>query len=345
MENNKIVYCEFAFLKEFSRECINRSQGLCQSREELDSVWDIMYLLYNSELCLDIPREKLGEEIKDDPILKKLGKSHPIRSSLDFPNLNIINDNVDLNFLNSIFMTVKNRRERKELSSKFGIIVIGKEDILNFHEVYRPNDIPISKGEESCWGKISFSNLCISNAIIIEDNYLLSGNDTKRIKNNLVPLLDILLPYATIVQYHISIYTCEIFGNEKATCKLIKDEITQIRPALEFKLCVYKIRKDSQGRFHDRNIFTNNLHLDCSGGFDLFDDKGSATKTTTIRYAYPYFIVDKEGNSSKKNIYLNYIHDIIEIEALDHCYNIDYWGEESRQNRLIDYIKGEKEEE
>ena len=55
--------------------------------------------------------------------------------------------------------------------------------------------------------------------------------------------------------------------------------------------------------------------------------------------------VDKEGNSSKKNIYLNYIHDIIEIEALDHCYNIDYWGEESRQNRLIDYIKGEKEEE
>lgn len=343
----KTIYCEFEFLKEFAREYERiRHSDPYQNRKAIDSIQQILYLLYHSEICLDIPREKLGDDIKYYPVFNFLAKPGRIISSNDYPNWGNMSECMNNNkILNSIFMTIKNKRQREELASKLGVIVIGKEHILNFLDLYKPEDMPIHKRDKLSWSNfINISDIQKSNAIIIEDNYILSGYNTNKIKSNLIPLLDVILPYNTIVQYHISIYACEIFGNEKNTCKLIEDEIKQIRPALDFKLCIYKIREKSEDHFHDRNIFTGNLMIDCSGGFDLIDDKGESTKTTKVSYSFPFLVVDENGMSSKKEAYLNYMADIQEIEKHNHCFNIDYWGAESRQNRLIDYFKGEEDE-
>ena len=335
----KTIYCEFEFLKELAREYERvRLSDPFQNRKAVNSIAQLLNLLYHSEICIDIPREKFGAEITNYPIFNILVKQGRVMSSKEFPDLENVSNYTNNKVLNSIFLTLKNKRKREELASRLGVIVIGKEHILNFIELYKSEDLPIHKREKLDWnGLISISDIQKSNAIIIEDNFILSGSSTNKIKANLIPLLEVILPYSTIIQYHISIYACNIFGNEKNTCDMIEKEIKRIRPALDFKLCIFKIREKTEDHFHDRNIFTSNLLIDCSGGFDLVDDKGESTKTTKVSYSFPFLMVDDHGKSTKKETYLNYISDLLRIEKHDHCYNIDYWGSESHENRLLEY--------
>ena len=49
----------------------------------------------------------------------------------------------------------------------------------------------------------------------------------------------------------------------------------------------------------------------------------------------------EEGKDSEMEAYVNFISDIIAVEKKDHSYNIDYWGDDKRENDLIQYYKKE----
>ena len=359
MKSDKTVYCEFGFIKELAREYNKLSRSDWKS---IISIRYLLNLLYNSVVCFDVPREKFEDEInsikeiKDDKklfqLISRITKNPRIKNSREYPKSNYYSEEYTncYEILNSIFLTLKNKRQRQEMSSNLGVMVLGKEDIIRFHELFKSDEIPIHINELDFWDKINVEGLRCSNTIIIEDNYILSGNNTNLIKNNLIEILARILPYHTSVPYHISIYAYDIFGNPRETCKLLKKEIEKIRTALDFKLCICKIDKKD---FHDRNIFTNNAHIDCKGGFDLIYNKSEgSSKTTTISYSYPYTLLEEDGRSSKKESYLNYISDLLKYENMDLIEDLNYWvaysdnikeiSSDLYSNRLLVYLSDNK---
>ena len=105
---------------------------------------------------------------------------------------------------------------------------------------------------------------------------------------------------------------------------------------MDFKLTICKVYKDD---FHDRNLITNNIYIECGSGFDLITN-GVSSKRTNLRISYP-FMTFEEGKDSEMEAYVNFISDIIAVEKKDHSYNIDYWGDDKRENDLIQYYKKE----
>jgi hypothetical protein len=87
--------------------------------------------------------------------------------------------------------------------------------------------------------------------------------------------------------------------------QLRNDEIKRIRAQLKYKLSIF-----NSSEFHDRIIITNNVWIDCGGGFDLFNN-GKACKRTNLRFAFPFLIKRAQSKSWINEAFVYLIKDCI----------------------------------
>ena len=328
---NKRVYCEFEFLKEFIRSCPNPNENLDGAIS-----WKRMYdFLYYAYKYIDVPNIQIADEAAKNRHLLQLVKNGNFSHDKDFPNLQEPSKIVfNPEKKNSIYLSQLSKKQKELVSSEYGIIIIGKDDILKFSKRFSKVHRAIAKNSQKNWYDLIPENIKTANSLILSDNYILS--DTKLINENIVCLLDLLLPYKSKFSFPIFIYTYEMKNNEKGRYQLLKEEIKKIRPDLSFRLTVCKVYKND---FHDRNLITNNLYIECGSGFDLISN-GVSTKRTNLRMSYP-FMTYEDGKDSEMEAYVNFISDIINVDRRDHKYMIDYWGDEKKENELIQYYKEE----
>ena len=327
----KKVFCEFEFLKDFLKSFPNPMDNL-----EGAISWKRMYdFLYNAYKYIDVSNAKILEEATNNRQLLQLVKNGNFRYLPDFPNLHDPSMIVfDSEKKNSIYLSQLSKKQKKQISSEYGIIIIGKDDILNYSKLFGKIHKAIGKNSEKRWSDLINDDMKTANALILSDNYILS--DTKIIDENIVCLLDKLLPYTCKFCFPIFIYTYDMKNDEKGRYKLLKEKIESIRPALDFKLTICKVYKDD---FHDRNLITNNIYIECGSGFNLISN-GISSKRTNLRISYP-FMTYEDGKDSEMESYVNLISDIIAVEKKEHTYNVDFWGDDKRENDLIQYYKKE----
>lgn len=335
MGMNKSVYCEFSFLKDFLRSCPKHGDDPFEA-DPVASWMKVYQLLCTSRTFIDIPKNKFAQEALANELLMRFFKRsqtslHFCDKGFPFNNMNIALSDIDI--LHSIYLTSKNKIERAELSKAIGIIVLGKQDINKFELLFKEKTFAIPKGDEvKSWKDVDFPEYVnVSNSMIVVDNYLLKSED------NTLSLLDILLPTKLDNVFHLSIYTMPTPNQERSNCGDIIKKIKKLRSTdlLAVKIVISKV---SKAFFHDRTIITNNVWIDCGSGFDLFSD-GRASKRTNIRFAFPFLMNAANRKSWENEAYFYLVEDILKMEkpGVSHTFEIDYWGEEIRNNRLLSY--------
>ncbi len=330
---NKYVYCEFGFLKEFLTSFPNPIENW-----EGALSWKRMYnFLYYAYKYIDVPNSQLACEATKNKLLLQLIRNGNYNYDKCFPNLQepsriIFNKEKK----NSIFLTSLNKKRRESISSEYGIIVIGKDDIQKFAKQYGKLHKAIGKNTHAKWSDFIPVYMKTANSLIILDNYILS--DTMLIDENLICILNSLLPYTCTNEFSfpIYIYTYDACEDWKGRYDLINEKIKSIRPDLTFQLSIFKVNKED---FHDRNVITNNLYIECGSGFNLLSNE-TAKKTTNLRISYP-FMNYEDGCDSEMEAYINTLSDIIAVDKRDHTYEIDYWGDINKENDLIKFYKQE----
>ena len=328
---NKKVYCEFECLKEFVKSCPNPMDNL-EGAISWKKMYDFLYYAYK---YFDVPNSHIASEASKNKLLLQLIRNGNFCHDKEFPNLQ---DPSKIDFnpekKNSVYLSQIGKKQKDIISSEYGIIILGKDDILKFSKRFGKVHKAIGKKSEMKWSDLIPHEMKTANSLILSDNYILS--DTKRMNENLVTILDSLLPYTSKFTFPVFIYTYDLRGDEKGRFKLLRERLESIRPALSFKLTICKVYKED---FHDRNLITNNLYIECGSGFDLVSN-GISTKRTNIRISYPFMIYE-DGKDSEKEAYLNFLSDIITVDKRDHKFQFDYWGDEELENDLIRYYKSE----
>ena len=340
MKMNKTVYCDYSFLKDFLKSCPKHNDDPLVEDPVIS--WIKVYqFLYTSATYLNISKSQfVVEALKDKDLMKFFKactnmnffeKDFPFREDKDYKR-------TSQETLNSVYLSSLNKFERAELSSTLGIIVLGKQDVTEFIKQHEEKTIAIPKGSHfSSWDEIEFPEQAKkSNSMVIVDNYIL--DDTTKIKANLGSILDVLLPNELLVDYHILVFGI-LKGTKKSLTEkdaerryqLLNDEIKRIRPQLKYKLSIF-----NSSEFHDRIIITNNVWIDCGGGFDLFNN-GKACKRTNLRFAFPFLINCAQSKSWINEAFVYLIKDCIRVFKQEHKYKYDYWGEETYENRLLSY--------
>lgn len=334
---NKIVYCDFLFLKDFLKSRPKYKEDPMEDDAPMQS-WKKMYqFICASKTHLNISQSKYLSEAKRDVELihfhKRCTNLRFSEDGIDFFDKGCVND---IEKLNSVYFSSRNKIVREELSKELGIIVLGKQDISKFEKLFRERTIAIPKNDEQFkkWSDIDFPEYRnTANSLIIIDNYVLKA---KIQSESLLQLLDILLPEKLNTMFHLSIYT---YIESKEEVDDIIMEIKKLRQSdlLDIKIVVCRVGKNE---FHDRIIISNNMWIDCGSGFDLFT-RGQANKRTNIRFAFPFMMNPANRKSWENEAYIYLIKDLLQEEkpSRSHTYTVDYWGNESRDNRLLTYYK------
>lgn len=250
---------------------------------------DICIHLKCSEIELDEEIER-EEQLYDEPtrlLAQKLaerngGKDDILDCSFDyekgeFPSI----------VSNAVYLT--NDMQTRYLIEDKGVLVVSLDELLNSRYCLR-EPIPISKGKIYDWSTILSPARHICNSLIIIDLYVL-----KYLEKNLYPILDALVPECLEEVFQLAIVTSDRVGKQLEQCY---DEIEKHLQSCgkKTRICLTIVRSDNS-QLHDRWIISNNLYIECSGGFDLLNTKGKSTKETTIWYSFPRFADPRDYNT------------------------------------------------
>ena len=334
----KTIYCELDFLREFVRNI--PLPDLLGDDEKYLSWKKVYQLLKNNIVIFD--RLLSEEELKELKAQKEFNVSSKALwtiVSVNFETSNSFQLLRENNFghlsndhLQSVFLMVINQRKKLEISQATGILLLGKSDIEKYDSLYSIRNISISAEESRFrdWSDLDFpESIRISNSLIIVDNYILK--DTMKFEKNIYALLDVVLPFHTFVEYHISLFVePKNFSESDIQLRYNKlvAKIQEIRPNLNFNLEII----DADNRFHDRKLITNNIYIRCGEGFDIFPVK----KSTDVDIAFPF--MDNSRFKSNKESYYTLIEELKSIEY-NNKYGKHRWGENNVANRLLAQIK------
>lgn len=332
----KIVYCEFEFLKEF----LNSRPVANMDPEAINPVnsWNKLYcFIRKSKTYLNVPKDVFFKAALDNKLLLSFAKDSTLIFEPDkFPDIrNLDESTLNNDILHSVFLTKMNKIERHNKAQELGIIVLGIQDVNKFESLFSEVEIAIKKGESISWETLlNHKYIPISNSLVIVDNYILK--DIANLRN----LLDVILPQRLNIVFNLSIYALDKTIVKDTIYKRIIPEIESLREGkLNVKIVVCST---STNDFHDRVIISNNTWIDCSGGFDLLKKDGASNKRTVLRIAFPFILNPASKKSWENESYIYLLEDLwyIEKPGRDHKLDFDYWGDKSRDNRLIKYYMG-----
>ena len=249
------------------------------------------------------------------------------------------------NYLNAIFFSCEPKETCEQAMKDYGVLVVCSETIEDFQYLIFDQGAAIRKSEESDWEKcLSKDNKPIPcNSLIVIDNYIL--NDSDKMKENLIPLLDSILPKSLkkSVSFQLTIFATLKKDNGldyeiKGRYTMIREFLEKVRPGMSFSLSILKCKKDA---FHDRNIASNNLLIGCGGGFDLFKN-GRSQKTTTVFAFHPFFYMHSKWSRKAYSDLLNDASEVFKsstiLDNLDKQYRCINFVYGVKQNRLLDQM-------
>lgn len=338
MKTRQKVYCDFQFIKIFFIDGPYEKGFL--SMDERDCWLNVYHFIQNSTMefynsdesdLLDLKNKMEGRSDVFEPVYSSFVNFEFIKKDI---LSEIDNDNEKMN---SIYLTNLPEDECKEISQKYGVIVLNNKTIIDSNYLFEHNDraIPknnLKKDSHVSWKTYMNKNISYAcNSLIIEDSFLFQ--DTKKMKENLEPILDVFLPQTLEVPFYITLLG-EIRGSGQDVFNIVCDMLKVLRPKLEVKISICKTYKD----FHDRVIISNNIWFSCVAGFDLFKNK-KAEKSTQSDVVYPFFI---QHSNAYPQSYLNQIYEIIKVSKRDHRNGFDLWSTDNSdtiENRLIAYYK------
>ena len=187
--------------------------------------------------------------------------------------------------------------------------------------------------------------LNISNSMLIIDNYLLCDDADvdyqKKIDYNLKPIFQNLLPSRLADG---EIYDISIFVGARSETKNLYDAqynylhatIQRLRKDLNFSLNIFIGKQD---KFHDRSIVTNNVLINSGHGFGILRKNGETNTPTSVNIVFPFF---QTKIAWCDNTYLNIIQTAKKIVDCLHQPNINCWGEDKKENKLISFYNPPK---
>lgn len=329
------VYCEIEFYRQFinafPKEVIPTEEGIQKSKRWVD----FNSYLFKSDLILNINGldfKTLTENSEYFWLLWKRSTSGECGLEFDernFPNLEKFSEYISLDnkYLSSVYLTCNHSEFCQNIEANYGVKVIPNELVFKTDNFFNVHIESIEKGEKSHknWDFLRvYKHPC--NALAIVDNYILKNEMI--INENIVPILDKLLPKKLEIPFHISIFAKNEFNNKKHQ-EHILNLISAIRPELNFKFTMHKM----QNEFHDRSIITNYMLIDSGSGFDLFS-KNRANHQTRITGYYPFSAANI--NADARLTYQGIKKSLRKIfdTACDTKYLTTFWGD--KENRLFE---------
>lgn len=320
------VYCEIEFYKRFldsfPKQVLPSEDSLNRAKQWID----FSAFLFKSAIYIDINAEefrKLSEQNEYYTFLWKKsvnGECFLEFQDSGFPYVRGIQTTGTKNneILNAVFLTTESVEECQKLEKKFGIRVISDKNLFQNENLFITHIETINSGNNSHtnWDFLEvFSHPC--NSIAIVDNYLLRNEAV--IKENLIPILQKLIPPDLSIPFNLSIFTLkrfregdkDVFIDFGQISKFILEELRKTRSE-QFKINIGIFNSNSRD-YHDRVIITNYMIIDSGSGFDLFkkyemvdgSEKEVAIHQTKIIGYYPHFAsnLDIKSKDQFVNIY------------------------------------------
>ena len=348
----RVLYCEVDFLKNlvmgFSKYSFDEQRRSLQIIELLS----ISPIVFNS-------KEKLysDEELKNHAIFNYISK-RSLENNIgehrwSYDHFSDFSNTPQSNELFSILLTTKSELDCNRIMKKWGILAFNNYTLLKYEHLFQDcgtalPDTKIKLGWKSILG-YKYSNIC--NSIILIDNYLLQSDvkqtyANKSVKDNLIPILDALLPKEISIPFHLYIIACEDSYPFKPLMDEEDDEslYSLIRGLRGGKVPI-KIRLiHSKKMFHDRVILSNNIWISSGMGFDLFgEEHKSVSKPTTISVLFPFIQCSSPWIKTAYENVINLAQRIAEthIGYGDLFVNrlLDWETEEKMNNSSIPYTK------
>lgn len=180
----------------------------------------------------------------------------------------------------------------KELESNYGYRVITSSTLktkwseyINYSDIEKTIVLPVDETDDeifNSWSDLKFISGFPNNSIVIADKYILSDKSQGKLKDNLFPLLEQLIPSAYKGELSIAILSEHILSHEKCSDKeraikihsLLNRHFAKYKH-LKIKFSILKFDKyfnsGKQPKIHDRHIYTNYFTVKCGIGFDLFN--------------------------------------------------------------------------
>jgi len=261
--------------------------------------------------------------------------------------------------LNAIYLTTLDDAQCKKYSRLRGVIILNNNLAKQCGHLFKDNGHPVPSEGANDWGflkSLKYPSLNICNTIIIVDNYLFINDEKEdgeirrgweeKLEQNLHPILQALLPenLDESIAFEIAIFTTQDIEHKY---KSFEDQYQNIVNYLAVKRKKIKFRVNFYGKcheaFHDRCILTNNVWISSGRGFDIFGKTKDNTKPTSINIAFPFIqssLLWCDGS------YLNVLAQAKKIRdnRLQEP-NINYWGDNNRNNRTVSYYTHKNNEE
>lgn len=360
----KHIYCESKFLE----TCFTKIKNLSidsKNFEEFQIWMSLRNMIFSSNIILhlDISDVNLPNDDGTRPkmeytdwqieIADKKDKNHLKLG--DFVAVGNINKSDNMQ-LTAYYLTCCDLSTCKKIMNEYGVLVISPENIMDFKGILYDNGGTIDKNESKGWKDLIKINPKSCNSMILIDNYIFTNPDTTNQKDNLLKILDILLPQSlnADITFHISIFTYDIDWNIKWQVEsdekidkmsktdkffqMLAKSIECLRPNLCFLLCVFKCQLNE---FHDRILVTNNFYISSGGGFNLIRKNGKSDKMTTTNIVYPYLNSSAKWVTSAYSNVINNAASVYYSERLTKLKNetdrTAYLG--NKVNRLLKMIK------
>lgn len=350
MRKSKICFCEAGFLKEF----ICSHPTMLEPNDNIIRLmgnWISMYqFICKSDVVMDVTSSEFSNVEEGNEWMKMFwkkstnGECHiDFVGKSGFPYITDLTvDKCDSRELNAVFLTTQPDEICIKISKELGVLILNNNLVKECDHLYIDNGTEFPSEKARDWDFIKrlngvYPSINICNSMIIVDNYLFS-DDIKngfdeRLEYNLKPILKSLVPesLANGEIFEIAIFTGEDNMNFERQLNYLRSLLSKLRPRLAFKICFYGKSKNA---FHDRAILTNNVWISSGHGFDIFGKVKDVGKPTTINIAFP-FIQNKllwcDGS---------YLNVITQAESVCNRFvepNINYWGDDNRTNRIIQY--------
>lgn len=342
MQRRKTVYCELAFLTQVEKDRNHLSTSFDSDMlERFQSYIYFQKFLDKSDLVLNIDFDDFASKKESSEFFRTLwkkksnGECNLNFSTEGFPDLSSKDLILDAAQLNAIYLTMLDADKCKEISNRFGVIVINPKMIYLIPHVFIDMGRALPDPEIEGWEFLKkhnevFPGINVSNAMILTDNYIVNNSDDD-IERNLLKLLDVILPVqiGNNVCYKLTIFSFAKNDQDKYKCKTFIGKIKKLR-ADKYQISASFIRVDSDD-FHDRSIITNNIWISSGHGFDVFKRNNTVGQSTKVEVLFPFM---QSFADSTRNAYFNLVDDANKVFGRSHRYDFDYWGDEQFENRL-----------
>lgn len=232
----------------------------------------------HAKIFLNISPEELQEDLANEGVLflylhafggAKIPESNPNHF------INILEDGIHLLASpRSLYILNISESQAETLQNSYGVLVQSSNSIYDdifkggFHKEL-PKQKQLISGSKKGWEVLFDFAFPPSNSIVITDDWLFKNEENGKIvgQENILSLLNVLLPNDLQVEYHILIITDDQ-GRAESKCENIANELRKsIAPFRKYPIIVEVVFADT---IHKRKAILNYLSITCDKGFAMF---------------------------------------------------------------------------